>query len=75
MRVTKYFSFIFFSSSFECFGSVGDLGCRKIFPSMQSPLVYEFHPEIERTFCQKRKKQRVERQRRKAKDGATKKGA
>ena len=35
---------------------------------LRSPFVYEPDPEIERTFHQKRKKQRVEGQRRKAQE-------
>ena len=72
MTVTKYFSFIFFSSTFDCFGSIGDLACRKILPFMQSPFFYEPNADIKRTFHQKRKKQRVERQRCKARETSPK---
>ena len=68
MKVTKYFSFNFFflSSTFDCLSSIGDLGCRKILSFMRNPFVYKLDPEIERSFHEKRKKQRVERLRRKS---------
>jgi len=38
---------------------------------MRSPILYEPDPKIERTFCLRRKKQRIEEQRRKARKNLT----